>query len=62
MNRQKIRTKMFRYFNDGRNQNIGFRQFMIKYATILRSELSILGKIIFELYRELPEGLTMSQL
>ena len=35
---------------------------MIKYATILKSEMPIFSKIIFELYKENPDATSLNEL
>lgn len=53
--------RLFGFFNDQSNQNINFRQFMIKYAVLTKCEPEIFYKILFEIYKETPEIELMSE-
>lgn len=44
--------RLFTYFTDRQNNSIKFRQFVVKYATIVKCEPNVLYNILFELYKE----------
>lgn len=46
-----MHRRLFTYFNDNLKSNIKFRQFIVKYATIVKCEPSIFYHILFELYK-----------
>lgn len=44
--------RLFTYFTDRQNNNIKFRQFVVKYATVVKCEPNVLYNILFEIYKE----------
>jgi hypothetical protein len=39
--------RLFNFFNDQSDHNITFRQFMVKYAILTKSEPAVFYKILF---------------
>jgi hypothetical protein len=40
------------YFNDGLKANLKFRQFIVKYATLIKCEDDVFYHILFEIYKD----------
>lgn len=47
-----MHRRLYSYFNDNSKKNIKFRPFIVKYATITKSEPSVFYNILFEIYKD----------
>ena len=53
--------RLFQYYTDNEGEEIAFRQFIIKYATLIKAEPQILTNILFEIYKDSIDSPRMTQ-
>jgi hypothetical protein len=57
-----VQRRLFVYFTDSQDGGLKFRQFVVKYATIVKCDRPVFCHILFELYKDALDRDLMTQL
>lgn len=53
--------RLFQYYTDYGGEDIALRQFIIKYATLIKAEPHVLSNILFEIHKDSIDSALMSR-